>query len=217
MTTSGTSIVHRELPATRTEQIIDPPALLADTAELRDRTTQTSSQAKELHHDVEQLNLDQLTRALEATSPVALLDELADDFVFPWSLLARVVGVSPTAVRKWRRGETVTAAHHHRLAEFVAFCRTLRWRDPRILDVPHWLEMPVDARSDVTRLDMFLDGVRLELLDLAAGRRSGAGLLDERVAGWRERTARAGQFEVIVHEDGTTSIVPRAEAAPREG
>lgn len=215
---TATSIIHRDLaPTTRTAQTVEPEALVADTAELRDASNATTSQATEMHHTAEELHLAQLTRQLEGTAPVDLLDALADEMLFPWSLLAQVVGVSPTAVRKWRRGETVSPAHHHRLAEFLAFCRTLRNRDPRIDDVPHWLEMPVDARTDVNRLDLFLAGARTGLLDLASGRRTGEDLLDETTAGWRERAAGLRRFDVIRHEDGSASIVPRSEAGPSAG
>jgi hypothetical protein len=210
-----TSIVRREFaPTTRTAQTVEPAWLVAETAELRDDLDKTTSQATQLHHTAEELHLAQTTRQLEASPPVDLLDALADELLFPWSLLARVVGVSPTAVRKWRRGETVTPGHHHRLAEFLAFCRTLQHRDPRIDDVPRWFEMPVDARSDITRLDLFLAGTRTGLLELAGARRTGADLLDEDAEGWRERAATTRRFGVLVHEDGTTSLVPRLEAAP---
>lgn len=208
-----TSIVRRDFaPTTQTAQTIEPARLVADTAELRDDLDATTTRVTQLHNDAEELHLAQATRQLELTAPVDLLDALADELLFPWSMLARVVGVSPTAVRKWRRGEAVTAEHHHRLAEFLAFCRTLHHRDPRIEDVPRWLDMPVDARSDVSRLDLFLGGTRAGLLDLASARRTGEDLLDEEAEGWRERAATTRRFAALVHEDGTTSLVPRAEA-----
>lgn len=212
---TASSIIHQDFaPATRTTQAIEPAALVADTAELRDESTATTSQATELHHSAEELQLAERTRRLETASPVEILNLLADDLLFPWSLLARVVGVSPTAVRKWRRGETATAANHHCLAELLAFCRTLQSRDPRIDDVPRWLEMPIDSRIDMSRLDLFIGGVRTGLLDLASGRRTSDNLLDESVDGWREHAAAARHFDVLVHEDSSTSIVPRAEAEP---
>lgn len=219
MTDASSTIIprHSVAPTTHTEQITEPAALLADTAELRDETTETSSEAMQLHRNVERLHLGQMTRELEAVPPTALLDALADEFLFPWSLLARIVDVSPTAVRKWRRGETVTPTFHHRLAEFLGFCRTLQQRDPRITNLPHWLEMPLDARVDITRVDLFLQGVRTELLDMAAGRRTGENLLDETVSGWRKRADRSEQFQVLMDDDGMPSIVPRSQAAPREG
>jgi hypothetical protein len=211
---TGTMILRHELaPTTRTEQTVEPARLVADTAELRDDLDETSARAIQLHHSAEELHLAQTTRQLEAASAVDLLDALADELLFPWALLARVVGVSPTAVRKWRRGETVTPGHHHRLAEFLAFCRTLQHRDPRIEDVSRWFEMPVDSRSDITRLDLFLAGTRPGLLDLAAARRSGEDLLDAEAEGWRERAATTRRFRVLVHEDGTTSLVPSSHEA----
>lgn len=215
MTPAKTIVFHDVAPTTHTEQIIEPAALLAQSAELRDQIGDTSTEATDLHRNVEQLNLNQLTRKLEAESPISLLNILADDFLFPWALLARVVGVSPTAVRKWRRGEAITPIHHQRLAEFVAFCQTLQDREPRITNVPHWLEMPVDRRVDASRLDLFLEGMRTGLLELVAGRRTCEELLDEAAPGWHELAVRGRQFEVITHEDGSTSIVPR-EAERRE-
>ena len=213
-----TSIVRRDLaPTTRTAQTVEPARLVADTAELRDDLHSTTTRVKRLHHDAEELHLAEATRQLEAAAPVDLLDALADELLFPWSMLARVVGVSPTAVRKWRRGEAVTPGHHHRLAEFLTFCRTLQHRDPRIDDVPRWLEMPVDARSEVSRLDLFLAGTRAGLLDLASARRTGEDILDEEAEGWRERAATTRRFAVLVHEDGTTSLVPRPEADASAG
>lgn len=207
------SIARRDLaPMTRTAQTVEVADLVAGTAELRDDLNATTSQATQLHRDAEALHLAQTTRHLEAMDPVDLLDSLADELRFPWAVMARVVGVSPTAVRKWRRGETVTPGHHYRLAEFLAFCRTLQHRDPRIDDVPRWLEMPVEARGDVSRLDLFLGGSRTGLLDLASGRRTGEDLLDEESEGWRERAATARRYTVLVHEDGTTSLVPMSEA-----
>jgi hypothetical protein len=213
-----TSIVRHDLaPTTKTAQTIEPARLVADTAELRDDLNDTTTLATQLHNNAEGLHLAQETRRLEAVSPVDLLDALADELLFPWSILARVVGVSPTAVRKWRRGEAVTPNHHHRLAEFLAFCRTLQHRDPRIDDVPRWLDMPVDTRSDVSRLDLFLTGTRAGLLDLASARRTGEDLLDEEAEGWRERAATTRRFVVLDHEDGTTSLVPRPEADSSAG
>lgn len=215
---TATSIIHTEFsPSTQATQIVEPAALVADTAELRDESTATTSPATELHHTAEELQLAGQTRRLETVSPVEILDLLADDLLFPWSLLARVVGVSPTAVRKWRRGEATTATNHHALAEFLAFCRTLQSRDPRIDDVPRWLEMPVDRRIDMSRLDLYVGGVRAGLLDLASGRHSGEDLLDDSVPKWRDHAALARHFEVLVHDDGSTSIVPRAEAEQSAG
>jgi len=214
MSTPTTIVRHDLAPTTRTAQTVEAAELVAGTAELRDDVDATNSRVTELHHGAEELHLAQMTRQLEASSPADLLDALADELSFPWALLARVVGVSPTAVRKWRRGENVTPAYHQRLAAFLAFARTLQHRDPRIGDVPRWLEMPVDARTDVSRLDLYLAGERTGLLDLAAGRRTEEDLLDEVAEGWRERAATVPRFEVVVHEDGTSSLVPSAGTGP---
>jgi hypothetical protein len=76
--------------------------------------------------------------------------------------------------------------------------------------------MPVDSRTDISRLDLFIDGARTGLLDLASGRRTGEDLLDDAAPEWREWLVGVRAHDVLVHEDGSASIVPRPEAAPGE-
>jgi hypothetical protein len=203
---SGSSILIRDVaPGTHTEQVRDPQ-LLARSAELRDDAIQVSSDVVQLHGDVQQMELDALTRAFEQATPTQLLERLSDDFAFSWAVLARVARVSPTAVRKWRRGETISPVFHLRLAELAAFCEMLRRLAPTVEDLSYWLEMPVVGRSDISRLDLFLAGQPTELLDLATGRQSGEALLDQAAPGWRERAA-GDRSSVMWHDDGTASIV----------
>jgi len=199
------SILDRDVaPATRTEQVRDPQ-LLARSAELRDGVTRTYSDATELHSDVQQMELEILTRQLEQASVIDLLAKLSEHHAFAWAVLARVARVSPTAVRKWRRGETMSPVFHQRLAELAAFSALLQRLAPTINDVPYWLEMPVLGCCDVTRFDLYLDGHMTKLIDLATGRCAGEALLDETASGWRDRKTTTNS--IIWHEDGTPSIV----------
>lgn len=203
------------IPETRDEthaQIAAPDLLVARTAEFRTRVNDLSGDAMTIHKDSEEYVLAQRTEDLCLITPQELLDELADEFGMSWALVARVVGVSPAAVRKWRRGETVTPTFHRQLAEFVAFSRLARERDPRIEDVGHWLEMPVDTGSDISRADLYIDHHRAALLHIAGGHITGAKVLDENDPAWRTRAATARRFNVIHHEDGSTSITSAPES-----
>jgi len=194
-------------PGTRT-QVTSPDLLVARTAELRDSVDDLSTNVETLHSNSQELQLAHVAAELELVKAPELLGELADQFVLPWALLARTIGVTPAAVRKWRRGERITPQYHQRLAEFVAFCRVLAQRDPRIDDVGHWLEMSVASSADVSRADLYIDGHRTELLDIARRSSTGEQVLDAADPGWRDRIARARHFQVVRHEDGSTSLVP---------
>jgi hypothetical protein len=199
------SILDRDVaPATHTEQVKDPQ-LLARSAELRDGVTRTYADATELHGDVQQMELELLTRQFEQAPATDLLARLAEHHAFAWAVLARVAQVSPTAVRKWRRGETITPVFHQRLAELAAFSALLQRLAPTINDVSYWLEMPLLGRSDVSRFELYLDGHKTQLIDLATGRCTGEALLDEALPGWRDH--RRGNNSIIWHEDGTPSIL----------
>lgn len=199
------SILDRDVaPATHTEQVKDPQ-LLSRSAELRDGVTRTYSDATELHGDVQQMELEILTRKFEQAAVTDLLAKLSEHHAFAWAVLARVARVSPTAVRKWRRGETISPVFHQRLAELAAFSALLQRLAPTINDVSYWLEMPVLGRSDVSRFDVYLAGHMTKLVDLATGRCTGEALLDEAAPGWRDRTS--ANSSIIWHEDGTPSIL----------
>jgi hypothetical protein len=203
--TSGTSIISRDFaPGTHSQQVRDPQ-LLARSAELHDGVKQFSTDVAELHGDVQQLELDGLTRAFEHAPTTDLLGRLSEHHAFAWAVLAQVARVSPTAVRKWRRGESISPVFHQRLAELAAFSELLQRLAPTIPEVSYWLEMPVVGHADVSRLDIYLDGHQTKLLDLATGRRSGEALLDEVAPAWRDQPAETAS--VVWHDDGTPSIV----------
>jgi len=198
------SILTRDVaPSTHTEQVKDPQ-LLARSAELRDGVTRTYSDATELHGDIQSMELELLTREFEQVAATDLLTTLSDNHAFAWAVLARVARVSPTAVRKWRRGETISPVFHHRLAELAAFSTLLQRLAPTITDVSYWLEMPIVGRCDASRFDLYLDGHLTKLLDLATGRSSGAALLDDARPNWRDYQSTASS--IVWHEDGTPSI-----------
>src|SRR3954462_15771801 len=131
----STQSTIRPLPApdqTRTPQIreLDLFELRAASAEIRDQAAQLSNRADALHNDVQRADLDRRALALQQSDPADLLMALGADLGMPWSLVAELVGVSPTAVRKWRRGGTLTPESRFRLARIVAFCQMIGELDP---------------------------------------------------------------------------------------
>lgn len=212
MNATASSIARRPTDETRTAQVQAPELLVAGTAELRRNVDDLHGDVKGLHRDSQETQLSVLTHKLNLQAPQELLDELADQGI-AWALVARIVGVTPAAVRKWRRGETVTPAYHRDIAELVAFCRLLRDRNPLLDDVDQWLDTPAASRSDVTRADLYIDGHRAELLNIASSDTTGETILDESDSGWRDRRARARRWEVVHHEDGSASIVDSPEVS----
>jgi hypothetical protein len=204
------SIRAPQIDSTRSEQIQTAP-LLARTAELRDQYASGADQARELHGDVQQLELDQITLALEHEDTPTLLERLAEAHGFAWATAARCLSVSPTALRKWRKGEEATPANHSKVARLLAFAELLQRLQPRIDDAAYWLEAPVVDESTLTRVDLYRRGTFAGLLDMASERQRPVDLLDETVPDWRRDYARDDRFDVTWHEDGSPSITLRGE------
>jgi transcriptional regulator with XRE-family HTH domain len=126
-----------------------------------------------------------------------------------WSLLARLVGVSATAIRKWRHGTTLmTPENRSRLALVLAFCDVLGELDPRIVDPSLWFETPLTASTTLTPADLFVAGHTDVLLDLAAERTSPPSLLDLVHPEWRQDYPADVHFRVVEAPDGLPSIIP---------
>lgn len=185
------------------------PSLLVQTAELRDEYTTGANQATDLHGDVQKMSLDGRTRSLETVNTVELLEFLAGEQGFSWATMARCLGLTATAIRKWRRGEPPSPQNHQRLARLAAFAEIIHELQPRIDDVPFWLEGPVNDATSLSRLDLYRLNAHSELLDLATERDKPHRVLDRVVPEWRQDHRRDDRFKVVWHEDGTNSIVMR--------
>lgn len=208
---SDTTVTTRRIDSTRSEQIAEP-ALLAATAELRDDYMRGAARAQELHEDVELDELERNARSLELESTPELLEALADAG-FSWATIARLVEITPTAVRKWRKGAGVTASNQQRLAHLLAMARMLTRVQPRIDDVAYWLETPCREDTALLRLDLYRAQAYNALLALAAERRPVVELLDEVLPDWRRLHGRDARFELVWTEDGGPLIVMRGTDA----
>lgn len=196
---------------TRAESVVSPALErptrtsqdeLADHAGfLRSMTRVLSDDAVGLHHRTIEMQLRSRTEEAAKRSAPDLLNELAD-LGIAWRDIARMVGVTVPAVRKWRQGEAATGVHRKAIAGLLAFIDVLR-SEHRIMDVPSWLEMPLGA-SSVTGLDVYARGLIQPLVLHAAGHMSAEQLLDQFDPGWH-RTAES-QFEIITAGDGQAAI-----------
>lgn len=172
--------------------------------------------ARILSQDVAAMHLRALGVQLEARTDEAakravgdLLAELAD-LGFSWREIARLVGVTVPAVRKWRQGEATTGHHRRAIARLVAFVHVLR-SDHVVQDVPSWLEMPLST-STITGLDVYEGGRCDLLLAFAANHITSDDVLDGIDTPWRQKTD--DRFEIFTADDGEQGIRLRRLEAP---
>lgn len=143
-------------------------------------------------------------------SPRDVANYLLDDLGVGQLITARAVGVTPTAVRKWRRGEQARPEHRGRLAEFAALNSLLN--EVSLHDPAGWLDIPISVESTVTPLDLFVGG-RPDLAVLFGSRLSDPQeTLDSFDPDWRTQRASDRDYEVVTLSDGSRSVVPRHSA-----
>lgn len=183
--------------------------LRARAAEVRSQAASLATSADDLHDQVQEFDLDDRAAALVQNEPTVLLSLLGDELGMPWSVVADLVRVSPTAVRKWRRGGSMTAETRGRLARLVAFCQIVREIEPRIADVVLWLQSPlISGSATVTPIDLFAQGSDVALLNRAAKRLTAEQLLDDEVPNWRATSRPDNRHRVVEAPDGVLAIVP---------
>lgn len=154
-----------------------------------------------LHRRTIEMQLRSRSEEAAKRSAPDLLNELAE-LGIAWRDLARMVGVTVPAVRKWRKGEPPTGVHRKAIARLLAFIDVLR-SEHQIMDVPSWLEMPLGA-SSLTGLDVYVGGLIEPLVMHAAGHTSAEQLLDQYDPAWRHTTE--SRFEIITAADGQAAI-----------
>lgn len=160
-----------------------------------------------------QLDVAKAERAQEAPRDVVLA--LTLELGVGQLLAARAVGVSPTAIRKWRRGDQARPARRAQLAQFAAMCDLLRRTD--LHDPAGWLEIPISSDSTLTPLDLYVEG-RADLVVALANRLSDPHeTLDAFDREWRVRFPIDREYEVITLDDGSRSAVPRLESRQSSG
>ncbi len=180
------------------------------TALLRDRVLMTQSDVMALHRTVQLGDLDERTSRVGIQDASELLELLASEFGLSWTTVARMVGVSDAAVRKWRRGEQTTPENRRRLARSVAFLQIIQERFP-VREPAGWLEMRISEDSTVTAVDIFSEGRADLLFELAAARANPQQVLDAFEPNWRQVYRVDERFEVVRAPDGEPVIVQRRD------
>lgn len=129
-------------------------------------------------------DVDVLADRLAGTAPIDLLGRLSDDFDLPWISIAKYLGVSVTAVNKWRAGGPVSESRNYALRALVAFLEVVeQYRQ----DPAGWLSSEPLPGIPFTRGDLYLAGGRDVLArDLVRQIDSPRHLLDQIVPGWDE-------------------------------
>jgi len=185
-------------------------SLAHHTALLRDQVQVAQSDVVELHRTVQLGDLDERTSRVAFQEAGELLELLATEFGLSWTTIARMVGVTDAAVRKWRRGEQTTPENRRRLARGVAFLQIIGERFP-VHDAASWLEMRISDDATITALDLYREG-RLDLLfELIGARANPHQVLDAFDPNWRQTYGVDERFKVVEGPDGEPVIVQRRD------
>lgn len=157
-------------------------------------------------HDVRR-RLDRARASYAQRAPREVATELGDERGVGQLAIARALGVTPTAVRKWRRGEPARAEHRDQLAKLAALMSLLS--EVGLHDPASWIDIPVSTDSTLKPLDLFVSGRSDLVVLLAAGLIDPQDALDEFAPAWREAFAPDPDYEVVRLSDGSRSVVAR--------
>jgi len=169
---------------------------------LRDETSLLDADVGTNHRSAQLHTLDLLARDRAREDVATLLEELSTEWGLGWSDIARLVGVSVQAVRKWRRGEPATAENRMSVARLTAVFRLLA--EVPVRDPAGWLEIPVIEGYALRHLDLYSLNHADLLFDLAHLRITPEAAMEELAPDWRERYRL--DYEVYEAEDGQLSV-----------
>jgi hypothetical protein len=208
-TAAGTDAIKQTTPPSPTYA-----SLTRRAGHLRDRMQLAHDDVRELHRETQLRHLDERTAVIGIQDPQELLDELATRYGLSWTTIARMVGVTDAAIRKWRRNEHIGPENRRRLARATAFIQILNDTFP-VGDVASWLEMRIADDATVTALDLFSEG-RVDLLFELVGRRmSPHQVLESFDVTWRDTYRVSSRFVVTEGVDGMPAIVERPHTVGR--
>ena len=197
-TTSTSSVTEVVVPIPQTMT-----SLVSQVKGLRDRVQATNQDVAELHRRVNAHDLERRTHFKVREDTRQLLDRLAIHYGMSWNQIAQLVGVSPQAVRKWRKGEVATGENRLGVARVAALLDILS--DLRIANPAQWLEVPLVPGYTVTSLDIVAArkvDLLLEWADLRI--ETPERLLDVFDRNWREKYE--SKYETFVAGDGNLSL-----------
>lgn len=153
------------------------------------------------------IELDRSRSSHAARSPRDIVMELSEDYGLNQLTTARAIGVTPTAVRKWRRGDQARPEHQDRLATLTALVFLLREAGKE--HPAAWLEVPISSESTLTPIDLLASGRPELVLSLASDPEGVRTALNDFDPDWRRNYAPDRDYEVVVDSDGDRAVVPR--------
>jgi len=197
-TVGGTLSPSPELSATQTAAAV----LTEDMGFGRSKARVLTEQFGHLHQESLFVEWNARTAGRGRAAPADLLAALAD-LGFAWRDIARLVGVSVAAVKKWRRNESVSGESRRKIASLLAACDLIA-EHYEVGEIASWFEMPLLAEVPVTPLDLYAAGYHKLVFEYASGHAEPQQVLSEFDPEWREHYR--SDFEVFRAADGGLSI-----------
>jgi hypothetical protein len=170
---------------------------------LRNQSAILTDDLAATHLNSFRVQLDARTAQLAKRDPVDLIDEIAE-LGFAWRDIARMLGVSVPAVRRWRLGEKPSGENRRAIACLLAFTQII---SDQVFEPASWMEVPISSEAPTTAIDLYAAGHVDIAFDLATGNRSSDSALDAVAPNWRERYR--SEWEVGTAEDGQPYIRPK--------
>jgi hypothetical protein len=173
---------------------------------LRDETSVLDQDVGDSHRAAQLQTLDLLAHERAREDVPGLLDELSTQRGLGWSDIARLVGVSVQALRKWRRREPMTGENRFAVARLTALLDLLQ--GGAVQDPGGWLEVPLAQGYSLRHLDLYRRDRADLLFDLAHLRITPEQALAELDPEWREHFRL--DHEIFDPGDGQLSIRRRS-------
>lgn len=209
MADAGVNNTATQIRELAPQEVQTPAQLVVEASALRYESRELHRDAIDVHQTMRRHQLDERTTQTAQRAPSQLLKELSQDWGLSWALIARLTGVSATAVRKWRRGEPMAPDNRRSVARLVAFLEICESCSSPIQEPATWLEMPLSNEATITPADLFLAGKESLLLDLISEQVTPHAALDRFDPDWRESYGACSDFEVVESRDGLPTIAER--------
>ncbi|MGH2904131.1 MAG: hypothetical protein ACRDK7_11195 [Solirubrobacteraceae bacterium] len=206
------AIVNSQVVPELAELESAPPATdLATIGAMRDRLALIARDYERRDREARLEQLHEAASRLARREPTDLLNALAVDRGLSWHTLSTMLNVTPSAIRKWRRGGSLTPENREQLVALVAFFDLLEDIKEPIADLGSWVEMRVREDTTLTPAVMYAGGPgqRWLLLEWARGYLDTAAMLDRFDESWRETYARDPNFFVGEGPGGERAIISR--------
>ena len=209
---TGTSIsspVDERRPSrgTNAGSVVDWYSADAEMRELRQHNRGQSTLLENGHRGLYTAAISDLAREATKRTARAIVDDLATEFGLAWVDLAKMVGVSVPAIRKWRLDGGVGPENHRRLAEVSAFLRALR-EYASVQDPAAWISQRMLPGHTVTVRHLYSADRAGLLLDYASGGVSATDVLERTEPAWR--VTYATDDDVVIFSDGVPALVRRS-------